>query len=54
MPSLLASSCSAVSAVKAFLAKGFLSVFCRRRLSGFGLDSAVDGPDELLELGHDS
>ena len=42
MPSLLASSCSAVSAVKAFLAKGFLAVFCRRRLFGFGLGSAVE------------
>ena len=49
MPSLLASSGSAVSAVKAFLSKGFLSVSCRRRLSGFGLDAAVDGLHKLLE-----
>jgi hypothetical protein len=29
--------------------QGFLSVFCRRRLSGFGLDAAVDGLHKLLE-----
>src|SRR5689334_5408923 len=42
MPSLLASSCSAVSAVKGFLARGFFAVFCRRRFCGLGLDSAVE------------
>src|SRR5689334_3300581 len=42
MPSLLASSCSAVSAVKGFLVIGLLAVFCRRRLFGFGLDPTVE------------